>query len=103
MSSFEGIEVKAISLEKLHERYIDSPNVPFGKKWLCLWWLTDTSHNEGLLKNDFSFAHTLLEHLEVRISEVKTSLIFNFHCDIFKCEILGKLVKFSEFFSLGTK
>lgn len=32
MSSFEGIEVKAISLEKLHERYIHSPNVPFGGK-----------------------------------------------------------------------
>ena len=78
MSSFEGIEVKAVSLEKLHEHYIHSPKVPFGekKKWLCLWWLTDTSHNEGLLKNDFSFTHTLLEHLEVRISEVKTSLIF---------------------------
>ena len=29
-----------------------------------------------LLKNDFSFTHTLLEHLEVRISEVNTSLIF---------------------------
>ena len=27
MYSFEGIEVKAMSLEKLHEHYIDSPNV----------------------------------------------------------------------------
>lgn len=36
MYSFEDIEVKAISLEKLHEHYIDSPNVPFGEKKIAL-------------------------------------------------------------------